>query len=57
MLHYAKEDHLDAQAWRVVAGFANLADGLVGVLTLGLFASYLTEGALMRVMHHRLRRR
>jgi hypothetical protein len=57
MLRYAKEDYFDAQVWRVVAGFAFMADGLVGVLTLGLFASDLSSPALMRVMHHRLRRR
>lgn len=56
-IHYSAESHLDAQAWRVIAGLASLVDGVISIVTLGLFASYLTERALHRVMHHRLRRR
>ena len=57
LIRYSAESHLDTQMWRVIAGLASLVDGVVSVVTLGVFASDLTSRALHRIMHHRLRRR
>ena len=56
MIRFSMERRWSTQGWRIVAAFAHLADGLVGLLSLGLLAGDFGSAALTRVLDSRLRR-